>query len=101
MSLIVRPARPEDWRAWRELRLRALAEAPDAFAQTLADVRDGDDAAWQSWVRPRNDAIRLFAERDGVPIGQMVVIIAADDPRRANVYAMWVAPEARRTGLGR
>lgn len=100
MPPIVRPARPEDWRTWRELRLRALIDTPDAFAQTLADVRDDDDARWQSWVRPRHDAVRLFAEQGGAAVGMMVVVVNPTDGRRANVYAMWVAPEARRTGAG-
>ena len=34
---------PDDWRVWRELRLAALAEAPEAFGSRLADWRgDGD-----------------------------------------------------------
>jgi dihydropteroate synthase len=100
VSLIVRPARPEDWRSWRDLRLRALADAPDAFGQTLADARGLDEKTWESYVDLRPGALRLLAERERTPIGMMVVTLA-EDPRRSNVYAMWVAPEARGTGVGR
>lgn len=39
----VRHARPADWEALRELRLRALADAPDAFASTMehANIQEG------------------------------------------------------------
>jgi dihydropteroate synthase len=95
----VRIATPDDWRLWRELRLRALADSPDAFGETLDGVRDKDDAAWRGFVAPRPDALRLLAERDGVPVGMCVVVIA-DDSRKANLYAMWVAPQARGSGAG-
>ena len=99
MSLSVRIATLADWQQWRELRLRALAGAPDAFGETLEAARAHDEATWRRFVEPRPDAIRLFAERDGVPVGMCVGVIA-DDQRRANLYAMWVAPEARGSGAG-
>ena len=33
---VIRTLRPEDWQAYRAIRLRALLEAPDAFCSTLA-----------------------------------------------------------------
>ena len=98
--LSIREARGDEWPLWRDLRLRALADSPDAFGQTLADARTHDEAQWRSYVAPRSDATRLVAERDGAPVGMCVVVIA-DDQRAANVYAMWVAPEARGAGAGR
>jgi dihydropteroate synthase len=97
----VRQLRPEDWRAWRELRLRALADAPDAFAETLAEAQVRGDEAWQALAAPRPDVAQLVAERDGAPAGMAVAVIDPEDPARAKLYAMWVAPEARGAGLGR
>src|SRR5687767_4613419 len=99
-ELTIQAARPDEWRVWRELRLRALADAPQAFGETLAEAGGHDEAAWVGSVAPRPDAIRLFAQRDGIPVGMMVVVIA-EDTRLADIYAMWVAPEARRCGAGR
>lgn len=43
---------PDDWRLWRELRLAALADAPDAFLSRLADWQGAGDteARWRARV---------------------------------------------------
>jgi len=101
VSLIVRPALPQDWRELRDVRLRALADAPDAFGEVLERARQLDDAGWESRTSRRPGILVLVAERERTPVGMMVVVIGPDDPRRANVYAMWVAPDARGAGVGR
>src|SRR5882672_6858237 len=40
----------DEWREYRELRLRALADSPDAFTTTLAQAQARDDADWSSQV---------------------------------------------------
>jgi dihydropteroate synthase len=86
---------------WRDLRLRALADAPDAYRETLAEAQARDDAAWQALAARRPDRVQLVAERGGAPVGMAVAVIDAADPVRADLYAMWVAPEARGGGAGR
>jgi dihydropteroate synthase len=97
----VRQLRPADWRVWRDLRLRALADAPDAFVETLAEAQARGDEGWQALAAPRPDVVQLVGEHAGAPAGMAVAVIDPDDPARANLYAMWVAPEARGGGLGR
>lgn len=99
MAILVRSANLADWLAWRALRLRALADSPDAFGETLAQAQAHDDAAWQAFVAPGPDRERLLAVLDGEPVG-MCVIVLADDRRKANLFAMWVTPEARARGTG-
>jgi dihydropteroate synthase len=96
----VRQAAQHDWERWRDLQLRALADAPDAFGETLAEATAQGDAHWRAHVAPRRDAVRLLAELDAAAVGIAVVAIDPDDRRRAQVVAMWVAPEARGLGLG-
>jgi dihydropteroate synthase len=96
----VRRLRPEEWRTWRELRLRALADAPAAFCETLAQARAQGDAGWQALAAPRPEVVPLIAERGGAPAGMVVAAIDAADPARAELHAMWVVPEARGAGLG-
>jgi|SRR5438105_6969462 len=89
--MAVRRALPEDWRELRELRLRALADSPDAFLTTLDEARVRTDAEWREWVG--NTVIFVddeftgmaggFVQEDGIPM----------------LIGMWVAPERRGTGL--
>lgn len=86
---------------WRDIRLRALAEAPDAFDDTLS--------VWQD--RPLSDFAgrlrsgRVFAA--GNRTGQPLAVAAWDrgmdarDARRGWVMSVFTVPEARGRGLAR
>lgn len=91
----VRPVPPDDWSLWRDVRLRALADAPEAFGQTLADWEAADEPRWRR--RLRDVPCNLVAVRDGAPVGQASGT-AVDGRGRAELISMWVAPEARGTG---
>lgn len=101
MAVQIRVVAPEDWRTWRDLRLRALADSPDSFGETLDRATARDDADWRTSVAARGNRICLVATHDGVAVGMTVAVIAPESPRTANLYAMWVAPEARRQGAAR
>jgi ribosomal protein S18 acetylase RimI-like enzyme len=103
-ALVVRPFAAHEWRLLRELRLRALAEAPDAFARTLAEEEGRADETWgrllaESIASPA--ACSLVAERGGEPVGLAYGRLADEAPEVAHLYSMWVAPTARRAGVGR
>jgi GNAT superfamily N-acetyltransferase len=90
----------DDWCLWRELRLAALAEAPDAFGSRLADWQgDGDrEERWRSRLEMPGSH-NLVAEAGGRPVG-MASGVPADDPAVRGLIAMWVSPEARGRGVG-
>jgi hypothetical protein len=46
----VHVAREEDWEAIRDVRLRALLDAPDAFGSTYKAERGKAEPEWRSWV---------------------------------------------------
>jgi hypothetical protein len=47
-----RQAQAADWQALRQLRLRALADAPDAFASTLEAELAFPDEVWRQRRHP-------------------------------------------------
>ncbi len=90
---------PDDWPLWREVRLAALAEAPEAFGATYEYWSgEGDtEARWRSRLRdvPCN-VVSMDGER---PTGQASGT-ALDAEGRVELISMWVAPPARGTGVG-
>jgi dihydropteroate synthase len=92
--IVIRWARPDEWPIWRDLRLRALADAPDAFGETLASVQGKD---WPALTAMRPDDVALVALRDDVPAGMCAV---HTKPLVAKIFSMWVAPEARGERVG-
>lgn len=98
----VRRLRPQEWQAYRAIRLRALADAPEAFGSTLAREEALPDETWSA--RVAQSAVSgidcaLVAEVDGVPAGLLWAKVDAQDAGRVNLFQMWVAPEARGRGL--
>ena len=42
----IRCLRPDEWRVWKDLRLHALADSPDAFGETLSSASQRPDSYW-------------------------------------------------------
>lgn len=98
----VRTARPGEWRHVRDLRLRALADSPDAFGSTFERERAHAKREWLRWISGWERAVnRLLVAIDGQTWIGMAVGSRTDDDERAHLYAMWVDPGSRRTGVGR
>lgn len=103
MDIEIRPMTADEWELFRDLRLRALLDAPDAFRGTHDQESQRPDTEWHdmlSRTAEHPDGHMFVAIIDGVPAGTMFVRADRDDGV-AHVGAMWVAPEARRCGLGR
>jgi GNAT superfamily N-acetyltransferase len=95
-----RLAQAEDWRAVRALRLRALADAPEAFEMTLAQAEQWTDEDWRRRVAERDERVTFVEEdEDGNLVGMAVGLF---DPaaRVAHLVGMFVEPGKRHTGLG-
>jgi GNAT superfamily N-acetyltransferase len=100
VSNAIRQATPEDWTVVRTIRLRALADAPSAFASRLEDERDRPGSAWRERLASRTAATFLsFDDADAVGIAG--VFLLPDDGTRSHLVSMWVAPERRGTGIGK
>jgi GNAT superfamily N-acetyltransferase len=85
----------DDWRAWREVRLAALADAPSAFGSTLEEeeaLREGD---WRAMTR----SAAIFVAAAGGILAGVVAGIPRQSARERGLGAMWVAPDWRGSGV--
>ena len=94
----IRRLRPDEWPALRALRLRALADAPDAFGSSVAREIDRPAERWLDWITDA-DRVLIVAERAGTLIGMASGGLARAEERIAGLYGMWVEPDARGTGV--
>jgi ribosomal protein S18 acetylase RimI-like enzyme len=98
----IRRAREDEWDRFRDLRLRALEDAPDAFGSTLERERPHGEAEWRRWLTGWDGAttnVVFVAEVRGRWVAVAVGSFAAGED--AHLYAMWVEPESRAAGTGR
>jgi len=92
----------EDMPAYRALRVRAVTENPTAFAETPAETPDA--ATYGEIMQANAPYIVPFGAFEG---GELVgIVVLMGNPRqklrhRAEVVAMYVAPEGRGRGIGK
>jgi GNAT superfamily N-acetyltransferase len=100
----IRELERREWALFRELRLRSLAESPDAFARRFVDEQAQPDAHWirltESVTIPGGQ-VMLVAEEDGRPLGLAFGLLDKERPQTGHVGGMWVEPAARGNGAGR
>ncbi|GAA3133968.1 GNAT family N-acetyltransferase [Streptosporangium carneum] len=96
----IRVLETDDWPLWRELRLAALAEAPYAFASTLAAWQgEGDrEERWRGRLEMPGSH-NVVAVLDGRPVG-MASGVPAEAADVVELISMWVGPAARGRGVG-
>jgi len=92
----VRAVRAGEGGRLRELRLRALRDAPDAFSSDPGPEEAFAPAVWED--RGRSVVV---AEDAGDWIGMAGWYVDEDLPAIANVWGVWVDPRARGRGAGR
>lgn len=104
MPPTVRSFAENEWPDYKDLRLAALAESPEAFGSTFAQESQRADAEWarrlaagvhSGWDFP------ALAEIESLPIGLAWGRIEGSNPALANLYQVWVRPRYRRLGAGR
>lgn len=113
MTATVRRARPEDWPGLRDIRLRALRDAPTAFSATYERTAGLAPSDWRGWTTGdgwSGDVATFVVERvagqgavrpSGSPVfdGMATAAVFAADPSVGHLFAMWVDPSVRGTGV--
>jgi GNAT superfamily N-acetyltransferase len=93
----IRPVAPGEAAALRDLRLRALADAPGAFARTLADEAAHPSSHWVELA----GAMEVFvAINDDRWVGMAAGRWYDQDSGVAQLWGLWVDPCSRGSGLG-
>jgi GNAT superfamily N-acetyltransferase len=96
----VRQVRAAEWEELREMRLRGLADAPDAFASTLEREAAFPEDVWRQRAQGGPASTTFIARADGLGVG-IAVVIAEPVPGRMQLVGMWVDPRHRHRGIAR
>ena len=94
-----------DWELLRDLRLASLADSPEAFGSTLERELEFDEAMWRSRCTTSASFV-VYVEGaprglvGAFPVPEREVPEGSEGSDSIDVVGMWVAPEARRQGLG-
>lgn len=101
----IRELTEDDVETYWAIRLRALREEPESFGSSYADASArplADIAGQLRSMRERGD-FTLAAVEDGALVGLIAFVRApgAKNQHNADIYSMYVAPEARSKGYGR
>ena len=100
---IIRQFETTEWQVYKDLRLNALKESPEAFGSVYENAVKYEDINW------RNRLAHASAEND-FPMVALVgdefaglgwVMVEPPENDVAHLYQMWVDPSFRRLGLGR
>ena len=103
-EVTVRSLGEEDWREFKAIRLAALRDSPDAFAASADDEEGFEEDFWRLRVRRSTRLVAVRLDSDSQAEGQAVGVVSLgqgkdEEGRVAEIFGLWVAPDARGTGV--
>jgi ribosomal protein S18 acetylase RimI-like enzyme len=101
VEIITLPA--DQWQRYREIRLEALREEPQAFSSSHADVEQRPPDFWQGRLAEaarRETSWLLFAQAGGRLVG-MIGAFVDQEPGTAQIISVYVCHAARGKGVGK
>ncbi len=98
-EITVRRLTEEDWVEYRDVRLRALTESPEAFVASADEESEFPEDRWRDRMRRSQ---RLLAQRadDAVGVASVGTEGTAEDTV-GELFGLWVHPEQRGSGVAR
>jgi len=103
-EVTVRSLGEEDWREFKAIRLAALRDSPDAFAASADEEEGFEEDFWRLRVRRSTRLVAVRLDSDSQAEGQAVGVVSLgqgkdEEGRVAEIFGLWVAPDARGTGV--
>jgi ribosomal protein S18 acetylase RimI-like enzyme len=95
---VLRRLGPDDWAAYRALRLEALAAHPESFGASW-EVESREPAAFFAGRLEANHVIGGWREGALVGVAGLRFNASAKQRHKATLWGMYVRPDARRQGL--
>jgi ribosomal protein S18 acetylase RimI-like enzyme len=92
------------WSEYRELRLRALKEDPEAFSSSHANALEQPEQSWKTRLADAERGERswlLFARRANKLVGMIGAFIEGDSTETVTVVSVYVPREERGHGVSR
>ena len=93
-EITVRALTEDEWETYRDLRLEALQESPDAFVADHASEAAEPEDFWRARM---SRSVRLVAESDGAQVGVVSLGSAteSDTDNGGQLFGLWVRPDWR------
>jgi RimJ/RimL family protein N-acetyltransferase len=102
VDIQIRPFKPEEWDAYKTIRLKALDTDPRSFGESLSEAKAKPDDHYKERVSNPNGALfGIFHNAD--LIGVTGIVVDKDDPSgaTAKLWGSWLEPSWRGKGLSR
>jgi GNAT superfamily N-acetyltransferase len=102
VAITIKRIAPGEWEVLRDVRLRSLIDSPEAFGQRYEEAKKTTDSDWAATALASAEGNRRiwFIARDENETAVGVVQARRRQPFDCLLFSMWVAPEARRLGVG-
>lgn len=96
----VRVLGQDDWQTYKDVRLRALRESPEAFVASVEEESEFSDDLWQDRMERSR---RLLAEDGSGPVGVASLGTATRTKidGAGELFGLWVAADHRGAGVAR
>lgn len=95
----IRRVAADEWTTVPDIRLTALKDSPDWFWATYHEEAEKDETWWRRFIEV---GAWFVAFDDENPVGIAAAIRGSDsDECDRQAISMWVAPQARKAGIGR
>lgn len=97
-EITIRTLGPDEWQAYRDVRLSALEESPDAFAASATQEKQYDEDFWRTRLERSRRLVAQNAEDKVVGVVS-VGDRSTDDNSVGELFGLWVSPDLRGQGV--